>query len=146
MLRYLKVIKSFSISSPSVNALSLSITRNPYFCCQQLRHNSQEILVGHVGVYVIVVHMFQIDTILFEKNQEICVVAYKMLWYLCICLTEIKRIDIRVSTHWKVLSYRVLLVAGHVKDKDRIWKRLTRWYDVTVIKIFKITSFFYRRK
>jgi len=45
MLRYRKVIKSFLnpfLYCPSMSALSLSITRNPYFCRQQLRHNSQK--------------------------------------------------------------------------------------------------------
>jgi len=99
MLQYRKVIKSFSVSP--IDALSLSVTRNPYFCRQQLRHNSQEFLVGHISVYVIVVHVFQVeqDVILFEKNQKICVVAYKMPWYLCIYLTEIKAVDIDVLTH-----------------------------------------------
>jgi len=37
-----------------------------------------EILVRYVGVYVIIVHVFQIDTTLFKQNQQICVVAYKI--------------------------------------------------------------------
>jgi len=49
-----------------VSALSLSITINPYFGCQQFA----EILVRHIGIYMVIVYMFQIGAILFD--QQIC--------------------------------------------------------------------------
>jgi len=39
-----------------------------------------EILVRHVGVDVVIVYMFQIGAILFEQDQQICIIAYEMLW------------------------------------------------------------------
>ena len=37
---------------------------------------------------MIIVYMFQIGTILFEQDQQICIIAYEMLWYLCIFDTD----------------------------------------------------------
>jgi len=74
---------------------------------------------------MVIVYMFQIDSILFEQDQQICIIAYEMLWYLCIRLTQIEAVDVRVTTHRKVLSDRVLFVTCHtIEDKNGIWKRL----------------------
>ena len=113
---------------PFVSALSLSITRNLYFYCQQSQHNVQNLLYDvHVGIHVIVVNIFQVSTILFERNQQICVVVYQMFRYLRVRLTEIKT-DVCVAAHREIFSYHILLVACHViNDKNRIWPPLVRW-------------------
>ena len=80
-----------------------------------------EILVRYVDIYMVIIYMFQIGTILFEQDQPICIITYKMLRYLCIRLTEIETVDVRVSIHRKVFSDRVLLVACYViEDKNGI--------------------------
>ena len=48
---------------------------------------------------MIIVYMFQIGIVLFEQDQQICITAYKMLRYLCVCLTQIKAVDIHMSIH-----------------------------------------------
>jgi len=75
--------------------------------------------------------VFQIDTILFKQDLQICVVAYKMFQYLRMRLTKIEAIDVRVSTHCKVFSYIVLFVIRNIiKNENRIWKCLARWNAV----------------
>ena len=75
----------------------------------------------HVGIYMIVVNVFHIGTILFEQDQKIRVVAYQMFKYPRVRLTDIEAVNVRVATHQKVFSHRILLVACHViKDKNRI--------------------------
>ena len=82
---------------------------------------------------------------MFEQDQQICIIAYKMLRYLCVRLTQIEAVDVRVSTHRKVLFDRVLFVACYViEDKNGIWKRLVRWYYIVIIGKCKITNFFNR--
>jgi len=77
----------------------------------------------------------------FKQDLQICVVAYKMFWYLRMRLTEIKAIDVRVSTHCKVISYIVLfIICNVIKNENRIWKCLARWNDVAVIGKCKITN------
>jgi len=149
-------VGNVDVSMTTESCYSIAKSWNPFLyhpsmhcLCQSLRirifvanNCDTEILVGYVGVYVIIVHVFQVDTILFEKNQEICVVAYKMLWYLCICLTEIKAVACRPIEKYSLITY--LLVACHIiKDKDGIRKHLVQWYDVTVIRVCKIINFFY---
>ena len=65
-----------------------------------------------------------------------------MLRYLCVRLPEIEVVDVRVLSHCKILSYRVLLATCHaIKDKDEIRKRLAWWNDVVVIEECKIADF-----
>jgi len=91
---------------------------------------------------MIIVYMFHIDTVLFEQDQQIYIIAYKILRYLCVRLTQIEAVDVRVSTHRKVFSDRGLLVTCHViEDKNGIWKRLVRWYYI-IIRECKIINFF----
>jgi len=61
--RYCKVIKFFSVW---LIGSALSITRNPYFCYQHLRHKSQKSSYDMID-HVIVVHAIHIDIILFEQ-------------------------------------------------------------------------------
>jgi len=69
--------------------------------------------------------MFQIGTILFEQDQQVRIVAYQMFRYPRVCLTEIEAINVCVTVHRKVFSYRILLISCNViKDKNRIWARL----------------------
>jgi len=56
---------------------------------------------------IIVVHVLQIDTLLFKQAQHI---AYKISIFSHMFVTEIETIDVRVSTHCKVLSYTLCLV------------------------------------
>ncbi|KAL6254329.1 hypothetical protein P5V15_014378 [Pogonomyrmex californicus] len=78
--------------------------------------------------------MFQVGTILFEQNQQVCIVAYQMFRYPRVRLTEIEAIDVRVAAHRKVFSHSILLIARNVvEDKDRIGTCLARWNDVTVV-------------
>ena len=96
---------------------------------------------------MIVVNVFQIDTVLFEQDQKVRVVAYQMFRYPGVRLPEIEAVNVRVATHRKVFSHRILLVACHViKDKNRIWTRLTRWNDVAVVGERKVADFVDRRK
>jgi len=83
---------------------------------------------------IVIVHAFQIGTILFEQDQQIFIFAYKMLRYLWwVCLTKIEAVDVRVS-HCKVLSYLASLACYVIKDKDGIRKRLAIFRnDVAVI-------------
>ena len=68
---------------------------------------------------MIVVNVFQVGTVLFEQDQQVRVVTYQMFRYPRVCLTEIEAVDVRVATHRKVFSHRILLVTCHViKDKE----------------------------
>jgi len=41
--------------------------------------------------------MFQIGTILFEQNKQICIITYKILFYLkYLCIRLIKKVDVHV--------------------------------------------------
>jgi len=74
-----------------------------------------------------IVNMFQVGTVLFEQDQQVRVITYKIFRYPRVRLTEIEAV--RVATYRKVFSHRILLVACHViKDKNRIWTRLARRY------------------
>ena len=91
---------------------------------------------------MIVVNVFQVGTVLFEQDQKVRVVAYQMFRYPCERLTEIEAVNVRVTTHRKVFSHCILLVTCHViKDKNRIWARLTRWNDVAVVGERKVADF-----
>jgi hypothetical protein len=69
---------------------------------------------------MIVVDMFKVGAILPEQKQQVCVVTYKMFWYFRVRLTQIETV-LGMSTHRKVLSYRILLIAGYiVKDEYRM--------------------------
>jgi len=82
-------------------------------------------IVRHVGIHVIVINVFQVGTILFEQDQQIRGVAYQMLRYPRVRLTEIEAINVVCRSTRKVFSHRILLVACYViKDKNRIWARL----------------------
>jgi len=62
-------------------------------------------------------------------------------------LTEIEAVNVRVTTHRKVFSHRIMLVACHViKEKNRIWTRLTQWNEVAVVGERKVADFVDRRK
>ena len=68
-----------------------------------------------------------------------------MFRYLCVRLTEVEAVNVRMAAHREVYSHRILLVACHViKDKNRIWARLTRWNDVVGERI--VVDFVDRRK
>jgi len=85
--------------------------------------------------------------VLFEQDQQVRVVTYKMFKYLRIHLTEIEVVDVRMATHQKVFSHRILLVACYIiKNKNRIWMRLARWNDATVVGEHKVADFIDRRK
>ena len=104
-------------------------------------------VVGHVGVHVIIVNVFQVGTILFEQDQQVRVVAYQMFRYPRVRLTKIEAVNVRVATHRKIFSHRILLVACHViKDKNRIWARLVRWNDVAIVGKGKVADFIDRCK
>ena len=107
-------------------------------------------VIQHVGIYMIVVNVFQVGTVLFEQDQKIRVVrvvVYQMFRYPPVRQTEIEAINVRVATHRKIFSHRILLVAYHIiKDKNRIWTRLTRWNDVSVVGERKVADFVDRRK
>jgi len=52
-----------------------------------------------------------------------------------------------MTTHRKVFSHRILLVAYHViKDKNRNWTRLTLWNNVAVVGEHKVADFVDRCK
>ena len=96
---------------------------------------------------MIVVNVFQVGTVLFEQNQQVRIIAYQVFRYPRVRLTEIETVAVRVATHQKVFSHRILLVACHViKDKNRIWTRLARSNDVAVVGERKVADFVDRRK
>ena len=50
-------------------------------------------------------------------------------------MSDRETVNVRVTTHRKIFSHRILLVACHViKDKNKIWTRLARWNDIAVGK------------
>ena len=96
---------------------------------------------------MIVVNVFQVGTVLFKQDQKVRVVTYQMFRYPRVRLTEIEAVDVRVATHRKVFSHRILLITCNViKDKNRIWTRLARWNDVAVVGERKIADFVDRCK
>jgi len=96
---------------------------------------------------MIVVNVFQVGTILFEQDQQIRIIAYQMFRYPRVRLTQIEAVNVRVVTHRKVFSHRILLVACYIiKDKNRIWARLARWNDIAVVGERKEADFVDRHK
>jgi len=98
VLRHREHVKSVSISSVSERTVLVyhyeSVLALPTIAAQRAK-----IIVRHIGVHVIVVHMFQVSGILFKQDQQVRVVAYQMFGYSRVRLTKIKTVDVRVSTH-----------------------------------------------
>ena len=85
-------------------------------------------------------YTFQIVTILFEQDQQICIIVHKMLRYLCVRLIEIEAVDTPPLQSTLIAS----CLLNIIKDKDRIRKRLVQWNDVAISRKCKITNFFDR--
>jgi len=95
---------------------------------------------------MIVVNVFQVGTILFEQDQQVRIVAYQMLRYPRVRLTEIKAVNVRVVAHRKVFSPRILLVACYVvKDKNRKFGRASL-SGTTSLLLENVKYFVDRRK
>ena len=78
-----------------------------------------ESLEAHVRVYVTIVNVALIENVLLKENNQIKVVSNQMLGNLRIRLTQVKRVNVKVSAHAKVLPYDGLFLAGNViKDHD----------------------------
>ena len=78
-----------------------------------------ESLEAHVRVYVTIVNVALFENVLLKENNQIKVVSNQMLGNLRIRLTQVKRVNVKVSAHAKVLPYDVLFLAGNViKDHD----------------------------
>ena len=69
---------------------------------------------------MIVVNVFQVGTILFEQDQQVCVIAYQMFRYPRVRLTEIEAVDICVEKY----SLPHPACRYVIKDNNRIWARL----------------------
>jgi len=100
-----ELVKSFSVSSICVRTVFVyhyeSIFLLPTVAAQRAKF-----VVRHR----IIVNVFQVSTVLFEQDQKIHVVAYHMFRYPGVRLTEIEAVDVRVATHRKVFSQRILLI------------------------------------
>jgi len=103
----------------------------------------------YVSVYMIIVYIQMgfrlVPSCLNRINKFVLlyikcfgIFAYVICVYLCHYVTQIKAVNVRVLTHRKVLSDRVLLVACHIiEDKNGIWKCLVRWYSLLLENIKK---------
>jgi len=94
-----------------------------------------------MSIFMIIVYStcFRLVLSYLNRINRFALLRYKILRYLCICLTEIKTVDVRVSTHRKEFSDCILLIACHVvKNKYRTWKRLVWWNNIAIIGECKI--------
>ena len=128
---------------PSLSALSLSIIKIHIFFA-----NSRDIT-----------NMNKIDRTTCRYSRDRCKRVsswYNPVWigstgshcrvldvvyrYSRVRLTEIEAVNVRMVTHRKVFSHRILLVAYYViQDKNRIWARLVRWTTSLLLENEKYT-------
>jgi len=87
--------------------------------------------------------MFQVDTILFEQDQQVRVVAYQMFRYSRVRLTEIEAVNGRDPSKSILSPHPACRYV--IKDKNRIWVCLARWNDIAVAE-HKVANFIDRHK
>jgi len=82
-------------------------------------------IVRYVGIHVIIVNVFQVDTILFEQDQQVRVVTYQMFRYLRVRLTEIEAVNIRMPRHQRKKEFgrASVAVVGKRKIADFVDRR-----------------------